>query len=58
VTAKKEEGGHNGEDLELGFAKEWEDLGEVNIASAKGKNRMECDSNKRLHKEAYDAADP
>ena len=38
MTPKEQDGNHDGEDLELRFAEEWEDLGEVNIASAKGKH--------------------
>jgi hypothetical protein len=56
MTAKEDEGNHDGEDLELGFAKEWKDLGQVNVASMKGKNSMAFDLNKPLHKKAHDAA--
>jgi len=58
VTAKEEEGGHDREDLELGFSKEWEGFEEVNVASAKGKDWMEFGSNKLLHKEAHNTANP
>ena len=50
MTSEKEDRNDHREDLKLGFAEEWKDSGKINVASAKGKYRMEPEAKARTQR--------